>query len=375
MKRIALLAYACKADEGSEPGAGFQWAMAAAKIASVELISRPLDCETRDKLQAAGIIVNEVPVVHSAKIPQLSYLRWLLRAQIRLKKIHSAQPLSLVHHLTYATDWLPAPRIEGIPLIWGPVGGSTGLPKGLRDHFSRKLLAKEIIRANITGAVRLFTRRWAKRNVDLLIAQNQDTTAKYAHVRRRILRPNYVIQSDCTGNRGPRDNKDIMMVGRLIEMKGVHIAIAALEKTVLKEWTLHVIGDGPMRERLESQAQESGVSDRVVFHGRVPRAAVLERLANARCSLLLSTHDAAGWAAAESISVGTPVHTWSHGGPAELVRLTRCGTTTEPGPDSLSVLAQAIANQPSCNACYDMSNFNIDNLSIELSRWYDETTR
>jgi glycosyltransferase involved in cell wall biosynthesis len=164
------------------------------------------------------------------------------------------------------------------------------------------------------------------------------------------------------------------MVGRLIEMKGVHIAIAALSQPELSEWELHVVGDGPMRDRLEQAAIASGVAARVTFHGKVARQQVYEYLENATCSLLLSTHDAAGWAAAESIAVGTPVHTWSHGGPAELVSSTGCGSATDPRREAISTLAAAISEMEVPPRA-DMSRFYFDAVVEDLRSWYEEATQ
>ncbi|MEW1823023.1 glycosyltransferase [Arthrobacter sp. NPDC080031] len=189
------------------------------------------------------------------------------------------------------------------------------------------------------------------------------------------MRPNYVITPPTSADFGPRLEKNIAIVGRLIEMKGVHIAISAMASDALKEWTLHVIGDGPVREKLQNQAKSLGVADRVLFHGQLPRDTVLRHLAEVRCSLLLSTHDAAGWSAAESISVGTPVHTWNHGGPAEIVSLTGCGTTTPPSSEGVHELAMAIAGSPPCPSDADLSPYYLENLTLELRNWYDEAIR
>lgn len=374
MKRVALLAYACRSGAGSEPGAGFKWALAAAQFSTVELITRPLDEHTRAELREAGILVHELAVNHQKRLPQLSYIRWLVQAQLKLNEIQRSNPLALVHHLTYATDWMPAPRLKTVPLIWGPVGGSTGLPRELAGLFSRKLRAKEAVRTAITSTVRAFTARWAAKNVTTLIAQNQDTARNYKGLRRIYIRPNYLVSSTLNLAFSRDRGKDIAIVGRLIEMKGVHLAIAAMASEQLRCWNLHVIGDGPMRNSLEAQARELGVSERVVFYGQIPRDEVYRHLQNVRCSLLLSTHDAAGWSAAESIAVGTPVLTWAHGGPAELVRLTGCGTTILPGPEGVTAIASAIAGtEPKQRV--DMSRFHFDSLVHELRNWYDEAVR
>ncbi len=54
--------------------------------------------------------------------------------------------------------------------------------------------------------------------------------------------------------------------GRLVYYKGLSIAIQALRKT---PGTLLIVGDGPEQAALEAETQRQGVSDRVVFIGRV----------------------------------------------------------------------------------------------------------
>lgn len=371
MKRIAILAYACKEGAGSEPGAGYLWALAAARSAHVEIVTRPLDDVTRNSLKSAGISVHELSVAHSGRIPQLSYLRWLMLARVRLAVIHESNPLQLIHHVTYATDWLPSVNLPGVPFIWGPVGGSTGLPVALARYFSPKLRAKELARTMITRLFRAFTHLWARRNVEILLAQNLDTARRYAKLRDVEVHPNYVVKGIESSPTQRSATKQAAIVGRLIEMKGVHIAIAAMAQNVLADWTLHVVGDGPMRTALEQQCGDLGISNRVTFHGHIPRSSVSSLLRSVDCSLLLSTHDAAGWAAAESIHVGTPVVTWSHGGPAELVLKSQCGQTLVPGTKSVEDLALAIADlrvMPS----RDMSDYEFESLVLKLRGWYEK---
>lgn len=373
MMRIVVLAYACKSGAGSEPGAGFLWALAAAQVGSVHVITRPLDAETRRQLMRAGISVHELNIRHAGFAPQLSYVQWLLSAQVKLRELHRVERFEIVHHVTYATDWLPSPSIKGIPLIWGPVGGSTGLPPKLGPHFSLQLRTKELARSLITGSVRMVTRGWASRRVTTLIAQNADTARNYHRLGRVYVRPNYIVQPPGKRAAEPSRNR-IAMAGRLIEMKGVHLAIEALASGQLRDWELHVIGDGPMRSRLEHLARSYDVGAQIVFHGQCTRQEVYEQLELATCSLLLSTHDAAGWAAAESIAVGTPVHTWSHGGPAELVSRTGCGSVIHPGDNAVQLLAEAITHTET-PVVADMSAFTFSAVVQDLRTWYDEAIK
>lgn len=64
----------------------------------------------------------------------------------------------------------------------------------------------------------------------------------------------------------------ILSVSRLVERKGVDKVIEALPLVLEQcpDVLYVVIGDGPYRERLMQLAQEKGVTDKVLFAGRVP---------------------------------------------------------------------------------------------------------
>src|SRR5205823_4386265 len=60
----------------------------------------------------------------------------------------------------------------------------------------------------------------------------------------------------------------VLSVGRLEANKRVDLVIRALSHVVALR--LVVVGEGPLRSALEATARDAGVSDRVVFAGRVP---------------------------------------------------------------------------------------------------------
>jgi GalNAc-alpha-(1->4)-GalNAc-alpha-(1->3)-diNAcBac-PP-undecaprenol alpha-1,4-N-acetyl-D-galactosaminyltransferase len=61
--------------------------------------------------------------------------------------------------------------------------------------------------------------------------------------------------------------RNIISVGRLSPEKGHNILIQAFAGLKTKEWELHLIGDGIMRNNLELLASKLGVEDIVFFHG------------------------------------------------------------------------------------------------------------
>jgi glycosyltransferase involved in cell wall biosynthesis len=76
----------------------------------------------------------------------------------------------------------------------------------------------------------------------------------------------------------PPDGRLVLVVGRLVEQKGVDVAVRALA-ALPDDVRLAVLGDGPERPRLETLARELGLGDRVLLPGRVGDVAAWLRAA------------------------------------------------------------------------------------------------
>ncbi|MBS7644354.1 glycosyltransferase family 4 protein, partial [Candidatus Bathyarchaeota archaeon] len=102
----------------------------------------------------------------------------------------------------------------------------------------------------------------------------------------------------------------ILYVGRLIEHKHVDWLLAAM-KTILTSYpkaSLHIIGDGPQRDFLESYAHELGISNAVRFYGTLSnRLEVVEHMKSASVFVLPSTREGFSMATLEAMAAGTPV--------------------------------------------------------------------
>lgn len=61
----------------------------------------------------------------------------------------------------------------------------------------------------------------------------------------------------------------IVTLGRLSKEKGHIFLIQAFAKINNHDWTLHIIGDGPMRLELEDLAINLGIEKKVIFHGHL----------------------------------------------------------------------------------------------------------
>jgi glycogen synthase len=99
----------------------------------------------------------------------------------------------------------------------------------------------------------------------------------------------------------------IAYLGRLdIVQKGLDTLLHALVR-IPGERRLHVIGDGPDERRLHALAASLGLTDRIVWHGRVGGAAKYRLLGDAAVVAVPSRYETFGMVAAEALAAGTPV--------------------------------------------------------------------
>jgi colanic acid/amylovoran biosynthesis glycosyltransferase len=134
-------------------------------------------------------------------------------------------------------------------------------------------------------------------------------------------------------DRSPGPVVRILSVGRLVEKKGVHIALQALARIspAAADWRYEIVGAGPMLEDLKRLSADLGLSDRVEFLGALDSAGVRERLEAADIFLLPSLTAADGdmegipVALMEAMASGACVVSTWHSGIPELVSHQICG--------------------------------------------------
>jgi colanic acid/amylovoran biosynthesis glycosyltransferase len=85
----------------------------------------------------------------------------------------------------------------------------------------------------------------------------------------------------------------VLFVGRLAEKKGVAVLLKALRSgEVSEDWSLDLVGDGPLRRRLEDAAR--GLGGRVRFRGSLDRCGVVAAMAECEVFVVPSVPAAHG---------------------------------------------------------------------------------
>lgn len=111
------------------------------------------------------------------------------------------------------------------------------------------------------------------------------------------------------------EQSDIIFVGRLSEHKNVDFLIRAIDilKKEIPEIRCKIIGDGPERERLETQAKDLGLEYRISFAGFLDDFEdVISHMKASKVFVLPSTREGFGIVALEANACGLPVITVEH---------------------------------------------------------------
>jgi glycosyltransferase involved in cell wall biosynthesis len=205
------------------------------------------------------------------------------------------------------------------------LGRLFGAPVVLSEHstvFARKLLSKR----------QIWTARRVFRSADavLPVSDHLRQSIQSLGLRRpfRVV-PNVVDTELFRLAEGPRATrpspatKRILFVGLLDSKhkKGVPFLLDALAKLAgrRRDWHLDIVGDGPARDEYARRAADLRLSDRITFHGQLPKRAVAERVRQAAFLVLPSLWETFSVVCAEALCAGVPVLSTRCGGPEEFV--------------------------------------------------------
>ena len=127
--------------------------------------------------------------------------------------------------------------------------------------------------------------------------------------------------------RGPRDPRLLLAVGRLVEKKGFHILLEAcgILRDQGVDFSCALAGDGEESERLLEQRRQLGLEDRVRLLGPLSREEVLRWMSRARAvaapclTAKDGNRDALPTVLLEALASGVPIVTTPVGGIPEIV--------------------------------------------------------
>lgn len=144
----------------------------------------------------------------------------------------------------------------------------------------------------------------------------------------------------------------LLFVGRLVARKGVDRLLDALDALGNRSWQAEIVGFGPERERLEQQAAELDLTDRVTFLGRVSDQELSAAYRRATGFVLPATLDekgdteGLGVVLLEAMSHGVPVIATRRGGIPDIVVDGEVGLLVDDEVPALASGLKAILDDP-----------------------------
>lgn len=333
--KVLLSAFACAPNKGSEPGVGWNWAMALAKYNDVIVLTREENRrEIEDykkespipfKIEYFGISFFE----KNTKIPfqkNLYTMVWQRKVVEFAKELNKKYKFDICHHITYASYKYPTELYKlGIPLIVGPVGGGEVTPKSCRIAYSVKYRLIECIHdLQIKSIVHSRNFKAMCKNASMILVTTQETFDCIPVMYKRkmkIMQTIGISEKEIREERSLREYKNaekfkVLYVGNLLPLKGVQLLPKIAQKLNDKDVLFQIVGAGPEKKRMEQFVHEHGLEQNFEFVGAVSRNKVLEHMDDAHLFIFPSFHDSGAMVVLEAMARELPVLAMNTGGPA-----------------------------------------------------------
>ncbi len=333
-----MSAYSCEPGKGSEPGVGWNMALAMCKYHNVWVITRSENKIPIEKYLKLNPVENlkfvyfDLPIFFirwqkNQRGIRTHYYFWQLFAYFTAQKLHEKVRFDLGHHVSMVMYWMPSFfMFMNIPFIWGTVGGGEAMPANFYKYFPLRTKIYESARsiAQLRGELDPFVRLTSTRAA-IVFASTFETAARIRKMGRRdvLVQPSVALslheieQVELFESNAKNQGKiRVILLGRLVPCKAFSLGVRVAKqlRVIGVEIELRIVGDGVERTSLERQVQSSQLSDAVKFYGEVDRATALTLLSESDVLLQTSLHDSGGFVVLEAMSLSKPVIALDIGG-------------------------------------------------------------
>ena len=316
MKRLKILvsAYACEPEKGSEPGIGWNVVNELAAYHEVHVLTRANNREVIENALAQKS--GAKPIFHYYDLPRwlsfwkkkrrgyhLYYYLWQYGVFFHYCKFVRQEKFDVIHHLTFANFAMPSPLVlsSRAATVWGPIS-RLKIEPAVFKMLPLKIKIKETLRKISMDLlihidlVRLFMPRAADMIIECGTPADKSAFPKRfaGKVRRHPQTGINPAEPEYQSVKRSREDDKIRLLicSEFIHWKGV-IFSAETFAALAKEYPnieLHIYGSGPEKANMENIFFRSNTADRVVWHGFVTKAEMLQALADADILLYYSYH-------------------------------------------------------------------------------------
>jgi glycosyltransferase involved in cell wall biosynthesis len=156
-------------------------------------------------------------------------------------------------------------------------------------------------------------------------------------------------ESKEVSNQNGNEQFRVLYVGRLSPEKGVSdlVCAAAILKSRGCQISLRLVGDGPLRNKLEQMVVRKGLCTEVEFQGAKARKSLGQQYSRADITCVPSHSEPQGLVVLESMLSGTPVVAAATGGIVDMIELGKTGWLYPPRqPEMLADRIQDLMKNP-----------------------------
>lgn len=337
--KVLISAYACEPLKGSEPGVGWNWAIEIAKRGHHLVIFTRLNNKkniesflNKNELDIKGTIrfkYYDLPefILFLKKyfsLTRIYYFLWQFFVFKKMRIITKNENFDYVHHLTFVSlrHFSQLGRLN-IPLILGPLAGGDSSPLFLRKSINLKFFFSEYFR-DIAKFLLKFDPFYLNtlKNAKLIICA---TPATKNLIPNKFFKKTKIINQISMENPNKKNfqnikknrNKNILFVGKLIDLKGMSIGLEAFSLALKKDPNLFltIVGSGVKEKEWKRIVKKIKIDNRVKWIKWVTQSELKKIYKKHSILIFPSLHDSGGQVTLEAISYGLKVIALDIGGP------------------------------------------------------------
>lgn len=329
--KVLVNVYACSPGRGSEPGTGWNMCAHLAKHCELFIITEE---EFRENIELTLPLLPQGKNMHfyynpvGEKVRNMSrnqgdwrfyyhYKKWQKRTLEIAKLIINEHNIDIIHQLNMIGFREPGFlwRLNGIPFVWGPIGGIKQFPVAYLQGAQLKVKIFNRLKNTINLLQLKYDPRVnvAFKKADILISSIPYSYKKIKEIKKResilISETGSVISEDVSTERFYTNEFHIIWAGRFYFRKQLPLALKALAATKNKQIKLNIYGDGD--ETIIKEAQHLidslNITDQVIWHGNQPHAVVQQAMREAQLFLFTSVSEDNPNVVLEAISNRLPI--------------------------------------------------------------------
>lgn len=331
MLTVLINAYACSPNMGSEPGMAWNWCINLAQYCELHIIT---EGEFQDNIEKVLPTLPQGKNMHfyynpvSEKVRKMCwnqgdwrfykyYKKWQWKTYLMAKEICQQKHIDVLHQLNMIgfreSGYLW--KIEGIPFVWGPIGGLKQFPTAYLEKSGLKMKIFNHIKNLINIAQIKFDTRVNKafNRADLLISSIPESywaIKKYKGLESLIIPETgcFDTQNDIIRNFND-DILRILWVGKFDFRKQLPLALHAIKKANNNKIHLDIYGSGNKNQvnKLQELAIRLHINHLVTWHGNQPNRIVIDAMKKAHVFLFTSINEDTSTVVLEAISNLLPV--------------------------------------------------------------------